>query len=171
MAKKRFGYYERLFKMCRREWSSHHPGRKEVLANAKIKKDGLDTFKCAYCTDFYAYSHIQVDHIEPIANTKPETHEDLLICLNRLHTVRLQILCKPCHKVKTKVEGTDRAKERDAFIIAEYMSANVPFVLKQIEDSKILKKMANVIKKMKTAKDYKLAIYQAKWDFLMKKYF
>ncbi len=67
--------------------------------------------KCQDCGEFEAKSNVQVDHVEPVVpiNSSFEnmTLDDLV---NRMwcHESKLQLLCKPCHTVKTKSENKER---------------------------------------------------------------
>lgn len=168
--KKKYNYYTRLFRLCRQEWSRSNPERKLCLTAAKIKMDGLDRYKCAMCIGWFSGSDIDVDHITPVANTKPENFDDFVYYLGRLHTNNLQILCKPCHKLKTKHEIQERAKKSNAEIISTYAPFLPAHILKYIEDGKTLKKMASFVKKMQKTEGDKHAVAKAKLDVMCKKY-
>lgn len=101
MKKKQKNYYAELFKTCRRFWSMRDPVRKACLKEAHSKKDGLDKYTCAHCKKLYSKSDVQVDHVYAIGSQPHDllTFKDSVV---RLHTTTLQILCRTCHKNKTK---------------------------------------------------------------------
>lgn len=107
MPKKKKSYFVRLLKVCRQEWSRNDPMRKLCFVlNKRTTEDGMHKWECNTCNKWFALSEVDCDHIEPIVNTIPQNLEEFLVCLKRLHSPseNLQILCKPCHKVKTKEE-------------------------------------------------------------------
>lgn len=67
-------------------------------------------YRCAACGELFKDRDIQVDHITPIgyfplwADSLPEFLVRLLVWVLRLFCDidNLQVLCKPCHKKKTK---------------------------------------------------------------------
>ena len=61
-------------------------------------------YMCAQCKGWFQQKEIQVDHIIPAGALN--CHEDLKGFVARLFVGvdKLQIMCKPCHKVKTKEE-------------------------------------------------------------------
>lgn len=84
----------------------------------KYKKDGTLSkkpsvyFRCADCNGLAKGTNINVDHIEPVI--------PLNSCLNdmtvdeyteRVLTLDCQLLCKPCHKLKSKSENSQRKKK------------------------------------------------------------
>lgn len=79
----------------------------EKKVNTKTKRMGQH-FQCAACAKDFPSSQVQVDHIEPIVSTEDgfTSWKDFI---ERLYCEKenLQVLCKPCHSLKTK-------KERDA---------------------------------------------------------
>jgi len=104
-----------------------HPGRKEVLDGCKVKvkvglyKNGKDKFliyyKCATCSKEFRPKEVDVDHIIEVDVLYNEyyicfSNQLLNISLHQLvimalsaaifcPTSNLQVLCKPCHKIKT----------------------------------------------------------------------
>lgn len=61
-------------------------------------------FKCAACGEWHMQKDVQVDHVEPCGALN--SYSDLPEFVKRLLPERekLAILCKPCHKEKTKQE-------------------------------------------------------------------
>lgn len=65
-------------------------------------------YKCACCTEEFTLKEIEVDHIEPVIpetgfNTWDEFIERLFCPAENL-----QVLCKTCHKKKSKEENNKR---------------------------------------------------------------
>lgn len=96
-------YYTRLFRECRTTWSQTSPVRKECLRVAtEFDRAGMKKYKCASCKSLFAYSEIDVDHIQAIGTTKPKDYYEFMKAFEALDSVNLQILCKgKCHKKKT----------------------------------------------------------------------
>ncbi len=64
-------------------------------------------YKCAVCAVDFPMKLVQVDHIKPIVGVNGLTTWDKFIERLYCEAKNLQVLCKACHKIKTK-------KERDA---------------------------------------------------------
>ena len=100
----------------RKSWSDY-PVRKNfksetLLLISQAQKDSGDfhpsTKKvgmCVMCEEFMAGSKLEVDHITPSdgCKTKEEAESFLWYCMNPLKG-DMQLVCKPCHKVKTYSE-------------------------------------------------------------------
>lgn len=113
MPKKKANYWKTLLKSDRQIWSRSFPGRKECFNAARIKgNEGLEKFICAHCTGLFAKSEVECDHKIPINNTIPLSYEEYEICNRRLHCSKdnLQIICKPCHRDKSKRETHERKR-------------------------------------------------------------
>lgn len=152
MAKKRKSHWTRLLKVCRQEWSRHSPERKQALARAKKEENGLTKWICNWCAHSFALSEVDVDHLEPIRNTIPQTKEDFLDSFSRLYTDLdlLQILCKGCHKKKTKEELGKRKEDLLINLVESYME-NYKFDLDDFDihdlDKKYLRALATLFSK------------------------
>lgn len=82
------------------------PMRNEAMKQARI---GRGIYRCANCEGEFKRGDIQVDHIHPVIDPKVgflnwDTYIERLYCEARL----LQILCKPCHRIKTDEENRKR---------------------------------------------------------------
>jgi 5-methylcytosine-specific restriction endonuclease McrA len=89
-----------------------YPPKFQVLKNAFIskkinKKTGrlASHYKCAKCKKGYVATDVQVDHIDPVVDPAVgfvswDVFIDRLFC----KADNLQVLCKPCHAIKTKLE-------------------------------------------------------------------
>lgn len=114
-----------LVSSIKRVWH-RHPNRVSVLKAAEIrryelKKDGTERSKpyvfysCASCGALCkaqkskAYSQAHVDHIDPVVPigrqlSSWDEYIERLFC----DVSNLQILCSPCHDIKTKSENAKR---------------------------------------------------------------
>jgi 5-methylcytosine-specific restriction endonuclease McrA len=61
-------------------------------------------YTCAYCLKDFPLKQVQVDHIKPVVPKNFTTWDDFI---SRLYCEAkgLQVLCKPCHLIKSKLEG------------------------------------------------------------------
>jgi 5-methylcytosine-specific restriction endonuclease McrA len=80
-------------------------GRK---TNKKTNKLAMH-YKCACCKKEFVAADVQVDHIQPVVNPKTgfttwEEYINNMFC----EKSNLQVLCKPCHSVKTQEEKEER---------------------------------------------------------------
>jgi 5-methylcytosine-specific restriction endonuclease McrA len=98
-----------------RRWPPRYAALKEALVgrqvNAKTGKLAMH-YKCAACKKLFVAADVQVDHIEPVVDPKVgfitwEIFMDRLFCEMK----NLQVLCKPCHKLKTDQEKLERKKK------------------------------------------------------------
>lgn len=93
-----------------------YPNKYECLKSAFVcKKINVKTnrmsahYKCAKCLEDFPTSEVQVDHVLPIVDPKKgfiswdEFIKNLFCPIENL-----QVLCKPCHSVKTKKENNKR---------------------------------------------------------------
>jgi 5-methylcytosine-specific restriction endonuclease McrA len=66
-------------------------------------------FECANCHEKFSRKQINVDHIQPVVN--PETGTTTLdgyVARLFVPIEARQVLCKPCHKAKSKIENRVR---------------------------------------------------------------
>lgn len=101
-----------------RRISSMWPAKNEAVNRAKVKvqigfyKNGNPEFKtlitCNICKDNFDRTEIDVDHIYPIVNLDGfsdwNTYIERLFC----NVNELQVLCKPCHYLKTQAEKDEK---------------------------------------------------------------
>jgi 5-methylcytosine-specific restriction endonuclease McrA len=69
-------------------------------------------YKCAECKQLFVVTDVQVDHINPVVDPKKgfttwDNFIDRMFCEMK----NLQVLCKPCHKIKTDQEKLERKKK------------------------------------------------------------
>lgn len=103
-----------------RSLSRKYPPRFETLHEAKTeKKINVKTgrlaqhYECNECKEDFPATEVQVDHIRDVID--PETgFVDFNTYIERLFCEKnnLQVLCKPCHGLKTKSAGKVRARKK-----------------------------------------------------------
>ena len=79
--------------------------------NARTGKMAMH-YMCAKCKKLFVASDVQVDHIEPVVDPK-KGFVSWDVYINRMYCEieNLQVLCKPCHKIKTDQEKLERKKK------------------------------------------------------------
>lgn len=108
-------------------WSRYSEERKQALKYVRseslyVKLDGtegtriLAHFKCAHCLELHPAKNVQVDHKTPIGKQPPwpptgDGSWDRYIAKVFCKQDNLQVLCKPCHKAKSKQEKQQGAYE------------------------------------------------------------
>ena len=89
-----------------------YPPKYEALKNAKVgkkinKASGrlAEHYKCAKCKEEFPQKEVQVDHKKPVVDPKMG-FVNWNVYINRMFCdiKNFQVLCKPCHKEKTKLE-------------------------------------------------------------------
>ena len=98
-----------------RRWPPKYKALKEAFVgrkvNAKTGKLAMH-YKCVECKKLYVAADVQVDHIEPVVDPKKGfTTWDNFINRIFCEIENLQVMCKPCHKVKTDSEKLERKKK------------------------------------------------------------
>lgn len=95
-----------------RSGSRRWPPKYETLNEAKtVKKTNPKTgrlaqhYACKKCKEDFPAKQVQVDHKKPVVDPKVgfidwDTYIERLFCKK----TNFQVLCKPCHKLKTKEE-------------------------------------------------------------------
>lgn len=79
----------------------------------KAASRGRGQYECAVCKEIFASREVQLDHIEPVIGVS-EGFKDWNTFITRLFVDEegYQVLCKPCHAIKTVDENKTRSKER-----------------------------------------------------------
>lgn len=85
------------------------PARNEALRDAKVS---WGRYKCAECHEIYQKKDIDIDHVNPVIDVKGFDSWDNVIARLFCEREGFQILCKPCHKIKTKDETDLRVEYR-----------------------------------------------------------
>lgn len=98
-----------------RRWPPKYKALKEAFAgrkvNAKTGKLAMH-YTCAACKKLYVATDVQVDHIKPVVDPK-KGFVSWDVYINRMfcEIEDLQVMCKPCHKIKTDQEKLERKKK------------------------------------------------------------
>jgi 5-methylcytosine-specific restriction endonuclease McrA len=91
-----------------RRWGPKYTTLASAKTEKKINKATgrvAQHFLCNSCAEDFPAAHVQVDHIIPMG--KGRSWDDFI---NELfcEADNLQVLCKPCHKIKTKEENKSK---------------------------------------------------------------
>lgn len=105
------GFVVSALRSASRRW----PPKYERLADSFIgvrvnKKTGRQCkhYSCAICKEAFPQREVQVDHKDPIGSTSSwDEFIEKLFC----EKDNLQVVCKPCHKAKTKKERASESKK------------------------------------------------------------
>lgn len=98
-----------------RRWPPKYAALKAAFVgrkvNAKTGKMAMH-YKCAACKKQFVAVDVQVDHISPVVDPKKGfVSWDVFIERMFVEIEKLQVLCKPCHKIKTDKEKLERKKK------------------------------------------------------------
>ncbi len=98
-----------------RRWPPKYKALKEALTgrkvNAKTGKMAMH-YKCVACEDIFIAADVQVDHISPVVDPKKGfVSWDVYITRMFCEIDGMQVMCKPCHKIKTTEEKKLRTKK------------------------------------------------------------
>ena len=90
----------------RRAWT-RYPVRYQVMGNARVLYKGKDKrtkwlYECAKCSQLFKATEINVDHIKPAGSLTKYSDLPKFVKTLFCEEDNLQVLCKPCHDVKTK---------------------------------------------------------------------
>lgn len=95
-----------------RRWPPKYETLKEAYRETKINvKSGrlAKHYECNICKQLFPSKDVQVDHKKPIVSpSKGFTSWDDFINALFCPKKNLQVLCKPCHDIKTKKETLKR---------------------------------------------------------------
>ncbi len=83
-------------------------GQRRSVLSGRIAKH----YRCAHCAGEFPQSLVQVDHINPVVDVDGFTTWDEVINNLFCEEEDLQVLCKPCHKIKTAQEREQRKKNK-----------------------------------------------------------
>lgn len=140
-----------MLRLCRQEWSRNNVERKFCFLKSRVdSRSKIVKWSCNVCEGHFALSEIDCDHIIPISNTVPETMKDFFECFRLLHAPieSLQILCKSCHKIKTKEESSIRARNSMmSFIINGLNEKDISASFLEDLSDKNMKRLLSILKK------------------------
>jgi hypothetical protein len=96
-----FGFIRSALRSAFQKWGPKHEAK-------KLAKVAYNTYTCAHCEKPHGSKEIEVDHIEPAGSLK--TFSDLPAFVERMfcEVDGFQVLCKPCHQLKTNEERKNR---------------------------------------------------------------
>src|SRR5688572_7516740 len=91
-----------------RRWPPKYDVLRAAFVGRKINKKSnreANHYECAECAHHYPQSNVQVDHKNPVVDPKVgfvswDVFIERLFC----EADNLQVLCKPCHKEKSREE-------------------------------------------------------------------
>lgn len=171
--KKKKSYWTRLLQITRHEWSRTNPDRKECFMKAKLAKAEMEMQKwqCAHCKKGFALSEVECDHIFPVGNTRPQTREEFDTAFDLLHSNTLQILCKNCHKIKTKEDLHCVLYQQKVENVSNYTTLSTTFIYQNLTFDKI-NDLDKIVKKLQTSglSEKQEVNYMNKLNKLMEKY-
>lgn len=172
MKKKKLHYYTRQFRAARHDWARYCPDRRACFDNAKLLTEdkSFPRWECAECERSFSLSDLQCDHKIPIGNATPKTIEEYLECFKRLHSDELQILCKSCHKWKSRNDAYQKKYNAALERIGDYLGSpsSIFDYMKKWED---IQKFDKIIKKIQVLKEgSKYEKYLKQLDKLKEKY-
>ena len=73
-------------------------------------------FRCVGCQKDYPQKMVEVDHIQPVAGVHGFSTWDEFIAGLFCEKSNLQVLCKPCHSKKSKIEKDQLLENRRALL-------------------------------------------------------
>ena len=94
-----------------RRWPPKWQTLEEAKTEKKINKATgrmAQHYLCATCCDEFSSTNVQVGHIEPVVGDAGFTTWDDYIQQMFCDKENLQVLCKACHALKTKLEKGER---------------------------------------------------------------
>ena len=96
-----------------RYWKPVSVVREQAFTKRKVNKSTgrlAKHYKCAECKDDFPASETQVDHMIPLVDPCGFTTWDSFIERLYCEEDNLQLLCKPCHQIKTNSEKAARSE-------------------------------------------------------------
>jgi len=109
-------YFAFLRSALRSAWG-RYPPKFEALKRVERPYKGTDKrrkkeWQCAECKEWHMQKQVTVDHIVPAGTLR--CHADLPTFVEKLFVSvdDLQVLCKPCHQIKTQLENTYRREQQ-----------------------------------------------------------
>lgn len=111
----KYNQFSTIFGALRRCWS-RHPRKRAILHKAKhptiCGPRGGSQYICASCRETFGLGAVNVDHIEPVVpiNTlsKDMSWDEIIGRMFNCSDDNLQVLCKECHKEKSREENAER---------------------------------------------------------------
>ena len=98
-----------------RKWKPMFDALKDAATEKKVNaKTGriAQHYKCAHCGGQFPVKEVAIDHIEPIVPIAGFTTWDDVISRALCEKSGFQVLCKPCHLIKSKEENEQRKQHK-----------------------------------------------------------
>ena len=97
------GHLRRMFMRWPPKYQALEDAKRDFAGKGRQKFE----YQCASCKEWFKQKDVDVDHIEPAGSLL--SFDDLPMFVNKLLPPKegLQVLCKPCHKLKTKEERSN----------------------------------------------------------------
>lgn len=105
MDKHIFEFVLRVLRRASYKW----PARTIAKKDARIERG---VYECNYCKKHFGPKEINIDHIVPVIPIHGSTDLNEIVPRLFCPSDGLQVLCKPCHKVKTQAENKRRRQYR-----------------------------------------------------------
>ena len=99
-----FGFIRNALRSAFQKYPVKHAAKRA----ASVVTESGTRYRCATCNKLFKGTETHVDHIEPCGSLK--TFEDLPGFVERMYCEvdGFQVLCKPCHQLKTNAERAAR---------------------------------------------------------------
>lgn len=102
------GFIKSALRSASVKWPPRYTALNEAFVGVKTNKATkrqAKHFQCAECKGEFPSSQIQIDHIDPVVDPE-KGFEGWDVMVERMFcdSEGLQVLCKPCHKVKSQTE-------------------------------------------------------------------
>lgn len=104
------GYWGFIRGALRRAFSRYpvkyhvHNAAKRTVVGQRHKYE----YQCAVCTDWFKAKEVEVDHIKPCGSLKDYSDLPSFVATLFCEEDNLRVICKPCHKIKTKEDRDAR---------------------------------------------------------------
>lgn len=112
--------FQSFIKSILRSGSQRWPPKYKVLNEAKRGKQVniesgriAEHYCCASCGVLFPAKSVVVDHIEPVVATSGFTNWDDVVQRMFCSAENLQVLCKECHRQKSKIENEERKANKN----------------------------------------------------------
>lgn len=112
--------FQSFIKSILRSGSQRWPPKYKVLNEAKRGKQInsstgrlAEHYQCSCCGELYGAKYVVVDHINPVVPVTGFVSWDDAIARMFCSAENLQVLCKECHRQKSKIENEERKANKN----------------------------------------------------------
>lgn len=167
-----------LSTIVKKQWNLNNSARKECLKNAQVSFTFPHKWKCTACLESFSESDRATDHIIPVGEI-PKTKKDFVAWCVRLfvEVEELQVLCHPCHQIKTNKDAHDKRYIEYYNMIVEHCTEGEPtfpvWITSALNSYPLVKECATIIKLQEKNKNKPKLFekYSQKIDEFKSKYF